>query len=86
MVDLHTFQYPEAERTNLPTDQTERFMKEEDYQDGSFQPERMDNSSHPFLHWDRREKQDSSHTVPSTSTRRSCPRPWSSPPSRMTDS
>ena len=61
MVDLHTYRYPEAERTNLPTDQTERFMEEEDYQDKSFQPDRMDNSSHPFLQWNRREKQEFQH-------------------------
>ena len=61
MVDLHTYHHPQASRTNLPTDQTERYMGEEDYQEESFQPERMDNSSHPVLQWKRRQQREFEH-------------------------
>ena len=61
MVDLHSYNYPSATRTNLPTDQTERFMEPEDYEDQGFRPEPMDNSAHPTLHWNRKPLEEFQH-------------------------
>ena len=54
MVELHSYRHPSASRKNLPTDQTERFMEPEDYEEQGFRPEPMDNSAHPTLQWDRK--------------------------------
>ena len=54
MVELHSYRHPSASRKNLPTDQTERFMEPEDYEEQGFRPEPMDNSAHPILQWDRK--------------------------------
>ena len=52
MVELHSYHHPKATRKNLPTDQTERFMEPEDYEEQSLTPDRMDNTNHPVLQWE----------------------------------
>ena len=61
MVNLHTYRYPEATRTNLPTDQTERFMEQDDYEEQSFAPDRIDNTNHPILQWNRKKREEFEH-------------------------
>ena len=61
MVELYSYSHPSASRKNLPTDQTERFMQPEDYEDQSFQPEPMDNSAHPTLRWNRKPLEEFQH-------------------------
>ena len=61
MVELYSYAHPSASRKNLPTDQTERFMEPEDYEDQSFQPEPMDNSAHPTLQWNRKPLEEIQH-------------------------
>ena len=58
---IHAYQHPKATRKNLPTDQTERFMEEEDYEEQSFTPEKIDNTNHPILQWNRTERQEFEH-------------------------
>ena len=58
---IHTYQHPQATRKNLPTDQTERFMEENDYEEQSFAPDRIDNTNHPVLQWNRTEREEFEH-------------------------
>ena len=61
MVELHAYRHPKATRKNLPTDQTERFMEPEDYEEHSLTPDRIDNTNHPVLQWNRTERQEFEH-------------------------
>ena len=61
MVELHSYRHPKATRKNLPTDQTERFMEPEDYEEQSLTPDRMDNTNHPVLQWNRTEREEFEH-------------------------
>ena len=61
MVELHSYHHPKATRKNLPTDQTERFMEPEDYEEQSLTPDRMDNTNHPVLQWNRTEREEFEH-------------------------
>ena len=61
MVEIHAYRHPKATRKNLPTDQTERFMEEDDYEEQSFAPDRIDNTNHPVLQWNRTERQEFEH-------------------------
>ena len=46
--------FPQASRTNLPTDQTEPFMEDEDTADAPFTPpEQLPDSAYPKLYWNR---------------------------------
>ena len=58
---IHAYQHPKATRKNLPTDQTERFMEENDYEEQSFAPEKIDNTNYPVLQWNRTEQQEFEH-------------------------
>ena len=58
---IHAYRHPKATRKNLPTDQTERFMEEDDYEEQSFTPDRIDNTNHPVLQWNRTERQEFEH-------------------------
>ena len=58
---IHAYRHPKATRKNLPTDQTERFMEENDYEEQSFAPEKIDNTNHPVLQWNRTERQEFEH-------------------------
>ena len=61
MVELHAYRHPNATRKNLPTDQTERFMEPEDYEEQSLTPDRIDNTNHPVLQWNRTEREEFEH-------------------------
>ena len=61
MVELHAYRHPKATRKNLPTDQTERFMEPKDYEEQSLTPDRLDNTNHPVLQWNRTERQEFEH-------------------------
>ena len=61
MVELHAYRDPKATRKNLPTDQTERFMEPEDYEEQSLTPDRIDNTNHPVLQWNRTEREEFEH-------------------------
>ncbi len=61
MVELHAYRHPKATRKNLPTDQTERFMEPEDYEEQSLTPDRIDNTNHPVLQWNRTEREEFEH-------------------------
>ena len=52
MAELTSNRFPEARRTNLPTDQTERFMEDEDKAEGGFDPEES-LGNYPTLRWNR---------------------------------
>ena len=52
MVNLPSNRYPNAQRRNLPTDRTERFMDDEHTADHAFKPDPVP-SSYPTLQWDR---------------------------------
>ena len=61
MVELHAYRHPKATRKNLPTDHTERFMEPEDYEEQSLTPDRIDNTNHPVLQWNRTEREEFEH-------------------------
>ena len=61
MVDVQAYSHPGSSRPNLPTDQTERFMDEEDYSEQSFEPTPRDNTNYPTLQWNRSEQTQFEH-------------------------